>query len=75
MTVRQKAKDISNLLMDEARLRDERRSRAHMRDRMSGRRANSLDDEPRRPKSTPVRQQTRPNNMCASALPLFLARS
>jgi epsin len=32
--VRQKAKDISNLLQDEARLREERRSRAHMRDRM-----------------------------------------
>ncbi len=35
--VRQKAKDISNLLVDEARLRQERRSRAHMRDRMLGR--------------------------------------
>lgn len=34
--VRQKAKDISNLLTDEARLRQERRSRAHMRDRMTG---------------------------------------
>ncbi|KAG8990500.1 hypothetical protein FRB94_013345 [Tulasnella sp. JGI-2019a] len=34
--VRQKAKDISNLLMDEGRLRDQRRSRAHMRDRMVG---------------------------------------
>ncbi|THG97117.1 hypothetical protein EW026_g4824 [Hermanssonia centrifuga] len=34
--VRQKAKDISNLLTDEARLRQERRSRAHMRDRMVG---------------------------------------
>lgn len=32
--VRQKAKDITNLLMDEDRLREERRSRAHMRDRM-----------------------------------------
>ncbi|CAE6477805.1 unnamed protein product [Rhizoctonia solani] len=32
--VRQKAKDISNLLMDDARLREERRSRATMRDRM-----------------------------------------
>jgi epsin len=32
--VRQKAKDITNLLQDESRLRDERRSRAHMRDRM-----------------------------------------
>ncbi|KAF7760704.1 hypothetical protein Agabi119p4_10113 [Agaricus bisporus var. burnettii] len=32
--VRQKAKDISNLLVDEARLREERRARASMRDRM-----------------------------------------
>jgi epsin len=32
--VRQKAKDITNLLQDEGRLRDERRSRASMRDRM-----------------------------------------
>lgn len=39
--VRQKAKDISNLLMDEARLRQERRSRANMRDRMIG---NGRDD-------------------------------
>ncbi|KAG8707700.1 hypothetical protein FRC08_000335 [Ceratobasidium sp. 394] len=32
--VRQKAKDITNLLMDDTRLREERRSRASMRDRM-----------------------------------------
>ncbi|KAL1742512.1 hypothetical protein HDZ31DRAFT_43068 [Schizophyllum fasciatum] len=32
--VRQKAKDITNLLSDEARLREERRARASMRDRM-----------------------------------------
>lgn len=32
--VRQKAKDITNLLQDESRLREERRARAHMRDRM-----------------------------------------
>lgn len=32
--VRQKAKDITNLLTDESRLREERRTRAHMRDRM-----------------------------------------
>ncbi|KAJ8515447.1 hypothetical protein ONZ45_g7120 [Pleurotus djamor] len=32
--VRQKAKDITNLLQDEGRLREERRTRAHMRDRM-----------------------------------------
>ncbi|KAJ3560303.1 hypothetical protein NP233_g10926 [Leucocoprinus birnbaumii] len=32
--VRQKAKDITNLLIDESRLREERRARASMRDRM-----------------------------------------
>lgn len=32
--VRQKAKDITNLLQDESRLREERRTRATMRDRM-----------------------------------------
>jgi epsin len=42
--VRQKAKDISNLLMDEARLRQERRSRANMRDRMVGSRGEGEDD-------------------------------
>lgn len=33
--VRQKAKDITNLLQDESRLRQQRRSRANMRDRMT----------------------------------------
>lgn len=33
--VRQKAKDISNLLSDDIRLKDQRRNRAFMRDRMS----------------------------------------
>ncbi|KAF9582286.1 hypothetical protein BGW38_000403, partial [Lunasporangiospora selenospora] len=37
LNVRQKAKDITALLSDEARLRDERRSRSAMHDRMSGR--------------------------------------
>jgi epsin len=42
--VRQKAKDIVNLLQDEARLRHERKSRASMRDRMiSGR--NNYDED------------------------------
>ncbi|KZV65737.1 ENTH-domain-containing protein [Peniophora sp. CONT] len=41
--VRQKAKDITNLLQDDARLRQERRSRAHMRDRMLG--ANGEEEE------------------------------
>lgn len=36
MLVRQKAKDISSLLMDDARLREERQSRGQMRDRMAG---------------------------------------
>lgn len=35
--VRQKAKDISNLLMDDERLRAERKSRAQMQERMTGR--------------------------------------
>jgi epsin len=47
--VRQKAKDITNLLQDEARLREERRARAHMRDRMvsgrSGDASGGLEDE------------------------------
>ncbi|KAF7728314.1 hypothetical protein EC973_006255 [Apophysomyces ossiformis] len=36
VNVRQKAKDITNLLTDDARLRDERRQRQQMRDRMGG---------------------------------------
>ncbi|KAI0829104.1 ENTH-domain-containing protein [Trametes gibbosa] len=43
--VRQKAKDITNLLMDKNRLHEERRIRSQMRDRMLGRRANSDGDE------------------------------
>ncbi|ORX38485.1 hypothetical protein BD324DRAFT_577472 [Kockovaella imperatae] len=39
--VRQKAKDITNLLQDEDRLRNERRSRGDMRDRMLGNLAES----------------------------------
>jgi epsin len=39
--VRQKAKDITNLLQDEERLRAERRSRGAMRDRMLGNLADS----------------------------------
>jgi epsin len=39
--VRQKAKDITNLLQDEERLRAERRSRGAMRDRMLGNLAES----------------------------------
>ena len=56
--VRQKAKDITNLLQDESRLREERRSRAHMRDRMIGATpgdADGFDDENmnRRSRSVP----------------------
>lgn len=36
LTVRQKAKDISSLLVDDARLKEERRSRQQMRERMAG---------------------------------------
>ncbi|KAI0779048.1 hypothetical protein BD413DRAFT_513854 [Trametes elegans] len=43
--VRQKAKDITNLLMDKNRLYQERHIRSQMRDRMLGRRHNSLDDD------------------------------
>ncbi|PPR00734.1 hypothetical protein CVT24_000940 [Panaeolus cyanescens] len=45
--VRQKAKDITNLLQDESRLREERRTRASMRDRMiRGAGAADQDEEP-----------------------------
>lgn len=53
--VRQKAKDITNLLMDEARLREERRSRASMRDRML-RGANSEDNGSERDENVQRRQ-------------------
>ncbi|KAG0140275.1 hypothetical protein CROQUDRAFT_665409 [Cronartium quercuum f. sp. fusiforme G11] len=70
--VRQKAKDISNLLMDEGRLQDERRSRAHMRDRMSGRRRNSFgdDDGPRRARSVPPGRQNNEDSELQRALEL-----
>lgn len=53
--VRQKAKDITNLLMDESRLREERRTRATMRDRLS-RGQGGEDDE------NAGRRQYRPPN-------------
>ncbi|KAK8854761.1 hypothetical protein IAR55_003500 [Kwoniella newhampshirensis] len=60
--VRQKAKDITNLLQDEARLRDERRSRGAMRDRMLGNIENSglkgESDYGNGPRS-PVREEPR----------------
>lgn len=63
--VRQKAKDITNLLQDDARLRQERKSRASMRDRMVGGR--EIDDDEdfgaRRSQSTPpVATQRRPKD-------------
>lgn len=66
--VRQKAKDISNLLTDESRLRQERRSRANMRDRMTGSRGNGAEDDDfenenvrRRSRSLPPRRPPRQN--------------
>ncbi|KAJ1022644.1 hypothetical protein NDA18_004986 [Ustilago nuda] len=59
--VRQKAKDITNLLQDEARLRDERRSRSHMRDRMSNGPTDD-DDDARRRRAERERNRRRPGN-------------
>jgi epsin len=57
--VRQKAKDIVNLLQDEGRLRQERQSRAHMRDRMiSGN--NNYDDDERENENSRRRSQSVP---------------
>ena len=58
--VRQKAKDITNLLQDESRLRNERRDRAMMRDRMVGGRGEGGEGEEdenaqRRSRSVPGR--------------------
>ena len=61
--VRQKAKDITNLLSDDSRLREERRSRAHMRDRMTSRSPvdeTELGDENER-RRTRTRQNPRGN--------------
>lgn len=60
--VRQKAKDITNLLQDEARLRDERRSRSHMRDRMSNGPNDDDEDERRRRRAEQDRNRRRPGN-------------
>ncbi|KAF8337376.1 uncharacterized protein EI90DRAFT_3118818 [Cantharellus anzutake] len=63
--VRQKAKDITNLLMDDGRLRQERKSRAHMRDRMANGHGNNDGDDddlaPRRSQSTPPTRSKRSN--------------
>lgn len=45
LTVRQKAKDIVNLLQDDARIRSQRRQRSDMRDRMNGGRRGSRDSD------------------------------
>lgn len=64
--VRQKAKDITNLLQDEARLREERRSRANMRDRLTGGSRPDNDDfgdsdRPRNSRPTPSVNSRRNN--------------
>ncbi|KAI0357133.1 ENTH-domain-containing protein [Trametes cingulata] len=60
--VRQKAKDITNLLQDESRLRHERRDRAMMRDRMTRGRGDGGDEDDsenaqRRSQSLPSRRR------------------
>ena len=57
--VRQKAKDISNLLTDETRLRQERRSRANMRDRMIGQSTTGEDDNGFEVENENVRRRSR----------------
>ena len=44
VTVRQKAKEITALLMDDARIREQRKARSNMRDRMSGNPGRRRDD-------------------------------
>jgi epsin len=51
--VRQKAKDITNLLQDESRLREERRTRASMRDRMIRGRGDGEDGDYTPPNGQP----------------------
>jgi epsin len=55
--VRQKAKDITNLLLDENRMSDQRNARANMRDKMNG--GGGRDDgrrEPDRSRTPPSRR-------------------
>lgn len=67
--VRQKAKDITNLLQDDARLREQRKTRASMRERMVGGEGDGdYDREPsydesahRRSHSTPPASRSRRN--------------
>lgn len=60
--VRQKAKDVTNVLQDDARLRQERKTRATMRDRFIGHGNRDYPDEsqPRRSESTDVSDSARP---------------
>jgi epsin len=62
--VRQKAKDITNLLLDESRLRAERRARASMRERMirGGTAGNGDDDEVEEDENRRRRQQPPDHN-------------
>jgi epsin len=57
--VRQKAKDITNLLQDEDRLREERRSRASMRDRMIRGVGGSFDGNDNEPEDENARRRDR----------------
>lgn len=63
MTVRQKAKDITSLLLDDARLREARKTRANMRERLAGGQDVTVPDEflnqPRRSKTTSPRPDRR----------------
>lgn len=71
-TVRQKAKDITNLLLDESRMSSQRKSRKQMRDRMAGEgrpRSNTGgdgSDERRRPER---RANSVPPSCVSSSLP------
>jgi epsin len=64
--VRQKAKDITNLLLDEARLRQERRSRASMRDRMT-KGSTSMDRDEEDENAARRRQQREPQSQPSSS--------
>lgn len=71
--VRQKAKDITNLLQDESRLRQERRNRASMRERMIGG-SNGMDNDfedenaVRRSRPTPDRKNNREDDELRRAI-------
>lgn len=66
--VRQKAKDITNLLQDESRLREERRSRASMRDRMI-RGSGVPEDDPEEDENTARRKNQQGTNGLAGKRP------